>query len=92
MKKILENWKKLPVLDRILNGVITVCSLAVVVLAILSIWEVGSISLLFCMPLMVVTMLCQGVVHLRMHSRTTAIISFCSGGVITLCFVISLFV
>ncbi len=88
MKKFLERWQALSVLERLLLILSLVLCLTVIVLAVLSLLGIWDAALTVCMPLMAAIMGIQAWQQFRLKNRGTTIVSICSAAVIVLCFII----
>ena len=84
-------WKDAPLLHKIITTVSVLVSLAVVVLAVLQIFDVWKQAINILMPLMGVTMLCQAYMQWN-TSRKAAYFSIGTAVFIFICAIIVFFV
>ena len=85
------SWKDTPLLHKVLTIISVLASLSVVVLAILQIFNVWDRAINVFMPLMGVTMLCQGCIQWN-NSRKVAYYSLGTAAFIFICSIVVLLV
>ncbi len=91
MKSFRERWREMPAFQRILLIVVTVCSLAVIVLSIVELCGIWAYSDLLILPLAAVILLCQFLQHLRLKNRGVAWFSFAVSLFMAVVFAVKLF-
>ncbi len=80
-------WKEEPLLHRIITVCSVILSLAVVILAILQMFEIWTQAINLCMPLMGAVMLCQAYIQWN-TSRMVAVFSICAASFVFVCAVV----
>ncbi len=86
-----SKWKEAPLLFKIITATSILASLAVVVLAVLQIFDIWNQAINVCMPLMGVTMLCQAYMQWN-NSRKVAYFSIGTAAFIFICAIVVFFV
>ena len=86
-----ETWKEAPLLRKIVTVISILASLSVIVLAVLQMLDVWDQAINLFMPLMGVTMLCQGYMQWN-NSRKVAYFSIGTAIFIFICSIIVFFV
>lgn len=84
-------WKDIPLMHKIVTMISVAVSLAVVVLAVLQIFDIWEQAVNICVPLMGVSMLCQAYIQWN-TSRKTAYFSIGTAVFIFICAVIVFFI
>lgn len=84
-------WSKLSKLDKIINALIIILSVAVIALAALQLLGIWEDSINVYEPLIGVVLLLQAIYHWK-KNRTVAIISLCAAGFIFACAIVILVV
>ena len=82
-------WKNMTTQDRIINVLITIFSMAVMVLAALQLLGIWKNSINVYEPLIGVVLLLQAIYHWK-KNRSVAIISLCAAGFIIACAIVIL--
>ncbi len=84
-------WKDIPLMHKIVTMISLAVSLAVVVLAVLQIFDIWEQAVNICVPLMGVSMLCQAYIQWN-TSRKTAYFSIGTAVFIFICAIIVFFI
>ncbi len=87
MKRLIKNWDELTLTHKLCVAVGLVCNLAAIVFGVLGMAQVLPDANRIFLPLMCVSMLCQGLRFWK-NERTTAIISLFCGAVVLVCTVL----
>ncbi len=86
-----SKWKEVPLLFKVVTAISVLASLAVVILAVLQIFDIGDRAINVYMPLMGVTMLCQTYMQWN-NSRKVAYFSLGTAVFIFICAIVVFFI
>ena len=84
-------WKDAPLIHKIVTVVSIIVALAVIVLAILQMFDIWTQAINLCVPLMGVNLLCQTYIQWN-TSRKSAYVSLCCAALVFICAIAVFFI